>query len=54
MSEKYKSIFSTMGYCVRTMFCMDKRYSLLMITSLLIGGIVPIINANLEIGRAHV
>lgn len=47
MSEKYKSIFSTMGYCVRTMFCMDKRYSLLMITSLLIGGIVPIINANL-------
>lgn len=47
MKNKCVNTFSIMAHCLKTMFLMDKRYLLLLFTSMIIASVIPFINANL-------
>ena len=47
MKDKCSKTFSTMAYCIKTMFVMDRRYLLLLLVSMIIASATPFINANL-------
>ena len=47
MKDKCSKTFSTMAYCIKTMFVMDRRYLFLLLVSMLIASATPFINANL-------
>lgn len=47
MRNKFGKTFSIMAYSIKTMFAMDKRYLLLLFTSMVIAAVMPLLNANL-------
>ncbi len=47
MKDKCSRTFSTMAYCIKTMFVMDRRYLFLLSASMIIASATPFINANL-------
>lgn len=47
LNKKIGEIFSIMGYCIKTMFLMDKRYLFLLSLSVLITSVIPLFQANL-------
>lgn len=47
MKDKCSKTFSTMAYCIKTMYVMDRRYLFLLSASMIIASVIPFINANL-------